>query len=259
MPRPGDPQSLKRYAYNLNNSIKYTDPTGHDIACAGQDLSNCGSTIPLPAWNEQGQRLSAEEQKRAIAAYLSLVNDPELWAKLFANPKAWDASNLPTDLSLFMWGTALHAWSAESLVYTRMGDAGPGLLEQRAANFEKQYGYRTGFQEVMAKMGPDILGTAGMVWANKPGEVTLSSGRSLNNGMSLSVNDALDAATDFLGPGYQDMGKGRFKSADGLRQVRMGDGDIGVTQPHIYFETLQVDQQTGRMRIVDNLHVYLGE
>ncbi len=29
VPQPGDPQSLNRYAYTLNNPLRYTDPTGH--------------------------------------------------------------------------------------------------------------------------------------------------------------------------------------------------------------------------------------
>jgi RHS repeat-associated protein len=29
--RPNDPQSLKRYSYTLNNPLKYTDPSGHDV------------------------------------------------------------------------------------------------------------------------------------------------------------------------------------------------------------------------------------
>ena len=32
MPNPGDPQSLNRYTYALNNAVKYTDPSGHAVA-----------------------------------------------------------------------------------------------------------------------------------------------------------------------------------------------------------------------------------
>ena len=31
VPSPGNPQSLNRYAYSLNNPVKYTDPTGHYV------------------------------------------------------------------------------------------------------------------------------------------------------------------------------------------------------------------------------------
>lgn len=44
MPQPGKPQALNRYAYTLNNPLKYTDPSGHwfesiiDIISIGYDL-----------------------------------------------------------------------------------------------------------------------------------------------------------------------------------------------------------------------------
>ena len=34
VPEPGNPQALNRYSYTLNNPLKYTDPTGHNPACA---------------------------------------------------------------------------------------------------------------------------------------------------------------------------------------------------------------------------------
>ena len=34
VPEPGNPQALNRYSYVLNNPLKYTDPTGHNPACA---------------------------------------------------------------------------------------------------------------------------------------------------------------------------------------------------------------------------------
>ena len=50
IPGMGNPQSLNRYSYVLNNPIRYNDPTGHKEACgiAGED--NCGphKTSPKP-------------------------------------------------------------------------------------------------------------------------------------------------------------------------------------------------------------------
>lgn len=34
-------QAWDRYAYVNNNPVRYNDPTGHDVGCAGEDLSTC--------------------------------------------------------------------------------------------------------------------------------------------------------------------------------------------------------------------------
>jgi RHS repeat-associated protein len=49
VPRPGVPQSLNRYAYGLNNPLKYTDPSGHDVNCSGTDLQ-CKKDTQQEQW-----------------------------------------------------------------------------------------------------------------------------------------------------------------------------------------------------------------
>jgi RHS repeat-associated protein len=44
VPNPGDPQSLNRYAYALNNPLKYRDPSGHWVETAW-DIANIGWDI----------------------------------------------------------------------------------------------------------------------------------------------------------------------------------------------------------------------
>ena len=46
VPDPYNPQSLNRYSYCLNNPLKYTDPTGHDLTVTDSGMTNCyGETI----------------------------------------------------------------------------------------------------------------------------------------------------------------------------------------------------------------------
>jgi len=40
VPEPGNPQALNRYAYALNNPLRYTDPTGHDVMLVGGFMTN---------------------------------------------------------------------------------------------------------------------------------------------------------------------------------------------------------------------------
>ena len=90
-------------------------------------------------------------------------------------------------------------------------------------------------------------------------------GKKLTNGAKMTTDEALDAASDFLGPGYKDMGNGRFVSADGTRQVRMGDSDILGQHgggPHMNFEKLVPNPAKPGQMIPDpsqNIHIYLTD
>jgi hypothetical protein len=85
---------------------------------------------------------------------------------------------------------------------------------------------------------------------------------SLSDGDTLSVDEALTMSEKFLGDGYKDMGGGRFVSADGSRQVRMGDSDILGQHgggPHINFERLSPNpKKPGKMMVTGNKHIYLS-
>ena len=83
------------------------------------------------------------------------------------------------------------------------------------------------------------------------------------NGISMSTDSALDAAKEFLGPGYKSYPDGRFVSADGLRQVRMTDSDLlkannHAGRPHMNFEIMVPDtKKLGRLVPGPNSHVFL--
>ncbi len=101
------------------------------------------------------------------------------------------------------------------------------------------------------------------LFANKSGSAPLNS-RSIDNlinGMKMETNVALDEASEFLGQGYKDMGGGRFVSADGTRQVRLGDSDIlgkHAGGPHINFETLKPNlEKPGKMEIETSIHIFI--
>ena len=85
----------------------------------------------------------------------------------------------------------------------------------------------------------------------------------LTNNMHLTTNDALDAASEWLGPGYKDMGNGRFVSLDGTKSVRMGDSDITGKHGggnHMNFEELIPNpNKPGKMQVESNYHIYLTD
>jgi hypothetical protein len=95
------------------------------------------------------------------------------------------------------------------------------------------------------------------------GEGVPSGVGNLKDGAHMATSDAMETAAEFVGPGYRDMGGGRFLSEDGLRQIRLTDADLAHPRqnPHINFETYDSPIGPGvRSRgPVSNIHIYLPE
>ena len=74
------------------------------------------------------------------------------------------------------------------------------------------------------------------------------------NGIEVSSDQVLDMAINFLGEGYTEVSPGRFVSADGIRQVRMGTADLlglHAGAPHVNFNLLSPQYK--------NVHVFFHD
>ncbi len=88
VPNPDDPQALNRYSYVLNNPLRYTDPTGHNPACAagmGGGPLGVMAALACEVWfavasvGPQVQALAVELQQLApLAAELPAAMDPNV-------------------------------------------------------------------------------------------------------------------------------------------------------------------------------------
>jgi hypothetical protein len=74
-------------------------------------------------------------------------------------------------------------------------------------------------------------------------------------GGPIPADQALENATQYLGPGYREIAPGVSRSADNLRQFRMTTSDLtDPTQgPHVHYESVGPDGRT----ITENSHVQL--
>jgi RHS repeat-associated protein len=89
------------------------------------------------------------------------------------------------------------------------------------------------------------------------------------DGSAMHTDEALDAASAYLGDGYTQVDSGVFRSADGGRQVRMTNSDLSKTSnhagaPHMNFEEGQtVIKPNGKATFIPNKdgnsHVYLPD
>lgn len=72
-----------------------------------------------------------------------------------------------------------------------------------------------------------------------------------------TIDVILRNAERWLGPGYKQLGPGRYRSADNKRQFRMRDGDLNDSKqgPHVHFECIGPNGRD----IIENSHVKILE
>lgn len=76
-------------------------------------------------------------------------------------------------------------------------------------------------------------------------------------GGNATISEILKNAERWLGPGYKQVGPGRYRSADNTRQFRMRDGDLSDPKQgaHIHFECIGPNGRD----IVENSHVRIHD
>lgn len=229
--------------YVTGNPIRYDDPTGHMRPTEESENYNYNEeyNTPYPGpseWYEAG---------KAYQSYLDNKNHGIDSRETFEMYR--DRARMATPQSLWTEDN----WAS---LYEGAATVGVTMISTLSGGPEPGVG---GIPESLRR---DVLGDPDCAGCGykRPGTAS-SSTPNLVNGMTMSTDDALDAAVEFLGEGYKYMGNDRYVSADGLRQVHMKDADILGRHgggPHMNFETLAPNpDKPGKMTIIENLHIYL--
>jgi RHS repeat-associated protein len=239
IPDPYNSQDWNRYAYARNNPLRYTDSSGHCI----DGITTWACLIAIGAVVLKG------------IDYGWTGYDMYQSGRTLSSSSASPSEKMFAGLNVAL-AVIFEAGEPDDLlpVGVPLDDAGRKLVMKGAKEaFEEggEEGLKTFLKDQLGDHADEVIEKLGL---NK-------SSMKLVDGMTMSTDNALDAAKEFLGEGYIDMGDGRLVSADGLRQVRMGDADIFGAHgngPHMNFETLSPNPRNpARKFIVQNLHIYL--
>jgi RHS repeat-associated protein len=150
VPEPGNPLSLNRYSYVLNNPLRFVDPTGHKTWCPDGICDDPGSRGPAivrtpGAWN----RLTAAQQQELLNAYLAYALDPGYYAALYAQ----DPSN-PTLIPLSGYAQYAYNMFLDQFLGVDSWAANAARLEKAQAQLNN--GDITSQQYLRAVTGPIV-------------------------------------------------------------------------------------------------------
>jgi hypothetical protein len=243
VPNPGNPKDLNRYAYARANPVKYLDPSGHAAVC-WDDCSTLAGETP-----ESWRNLRYSDRKVAVEAAAQYHENPDYYNDIYRSGRSDPVLTGLNVYAQYRYNTFLDQLMSTDSFQAYIARADQAHQDIADGKIDKW--------EFLRRLTPAVI-AMGITQAAEGAVGTTK----LFDGMRLPTNSALDAAVEFLGPGYKDMGNGRFLSADGFRQVRMSDGDIMGWHgggPHINFETrTPVSGRPGQFRWTD-MHIHIGE
>jgi hypothetical protein len=119
----GNPQAWDRYAYTLNNPLRYTDPSGHDYCdsphadpeeCADDSIEIITQEDVETLWDPDTVGYVADTEAAELA-FLHYLTDPGYFVMLYANPAAWASSEEVANLDVFLQYSSFHVTSNELL------------------------------------------------------------------------------------------------------------------------------------------------
>jgi len=170
-------QAWDRYGYANNNSLRYTDPSGHDVGCHGEDGSECARIEKNKdahledQWDKDlKEYVSDRDRTSAEQAFLLFLTNPEYFALLYMDPKAWANSVDVANLDVFLQYSSFHM-TAEELISSGFDLAVSENLQ--LAHFHYSLGDQEGMQDFLTAAGavsiPSLIAKARALYPSKAG------------------------------------------------------------------------------------------
>jgi RHS repeat-associated protein len=278
-----DPQNLNRYSYVVNNPQNYTDPSGYFhklVKKKHHGFSFFGTIFGFIFGGPIGALIGAltdfvPEARTAFRVLgiiggiaMALNGHPEGLLYAASGALAFGKGSGFQYASMALGAAA----TAASLGGNGSGGGGSGPGIQVACTF--CFGLFSSEAEAASRSRNESDGggsPGARVWRSggsepnfrgllqrAPSSSTASTKGfgSLSQTEALTINEALTAGAKWVGPGYQQLAPGVFRSADGLRQFRMTTSDIlgrhGNIGPHVNFESFKA--ATDKIA-AENLHM----
>jgi hypothetical protein len=145
-----NPQTLDRFAYVLNNPLRYSDPTGHRIEEGCRDNGRCDLPAPGIDWDRHERLLDLRDKAEHLSQLMHAgkLTDVDALSQLFSSAThtyGTDKYGLLSDLGIVVGGLDTRGALPQLIPDSRPGDA-MGQYYVGYGAFEPQDGTQSGFR-----------------------------------------------------------------------------------------------------------------